>query len=197
MWGNLSKTSNGEDPFYSVMKLTGNGMQALREMFPDAKADGRNLVLFSTSGIHGTYNTIEEVEHHLLNPDDEGHAHVTFLVLQPRIVCLRYGECTPENAGDIQFLKDLRASSHKALARIGMRASTPPCKLTLAEHVNGLVESYGGLRAAARALQVDPGYLSRIRSGEKCSPDEAILKKFGLRRVVTFEKLTDSKGGAE
>lgn len=38
---------------------------ALRGMFPDAKADDMNFVLFSTSGVHGTYNTIEEAEKHL------------------------------------------------------------------------------------------------------------------------------------
>lgn len=47
-----------------------------------------------------------------------------------------------------------------------------------------------GLRGAARKLRVDPGYLSRLRSGAKTNPDDALLKKLGLRRVVTYEWAT-------
>jgi hypothetical protein len=121
MWKNLRTDKTSDNPYYSTMGLDGStGMQALREMFPDAEANERNCALFSTSGIHGTYNTIEEVEQHLLNPEDDGYAGVTFLILQPRIVCLRYGVCDPETADDIAFLKKLRDSSHAALAGIGV-----------------------------------------------------------------------------
>ncbi len=34
----------------------------LKGMFPDAKANEMNFVLFSTSGVHGSYATIEQVE---------------------------------------------------------------------------------------------------------------------------------------
>lgn len=125
MW---KSTSGSIGSHYSVMSLKGSGMDALRAMFPGGKADEMNAVLFSTSGIHGTCNTIEEVEDTLLNRADEGYecSDVTFLVLQPRIVCLRYGNCEPKNADDIAFLKRLRSSSHKALAGIG--AATIPLK---------------------------------------------------------------------
>ncbi len=103
-----------------------HGMAALRELFPDGEANDMNVVIFSTSGVHGTYNTIEEAEAHLAltveqagSEDCETSPDVTFLVIQPRIVCLRYGTCTPKNADDIAFLKRLRASSWKALKTIG------------------------------------------------------------------------------
>ncbi len=38
-----------------------DSMAALREFFPNG-ADPMNFVLFSTSGVHGTYATIEEIE---------------------------------------------------------------------------------------------------------------------------------------
>jgi hypothetical protein len=102
------------------------GMQALRGMFPDGKADAMNFVLFSTSGVHGTYNTIEEAETTILGKaaPDEACSSVTFLIVHPRIVALRYGECDPETPEDIAFLKRLRKTSHAAMSRIGSPPGT-------------------------------------------------------------------------
>lgn len=49
MWENLDKT-RPESAHYSVMRkvLGVEGMDALRGMFPDAKANELNFVLFST-----------------------------------------------------------------------------------------------------------------------------------------------------
>lgn len=98
---------------YSVFRLsdTSLGMDALRAMFPAGSADGMNFVLFSTSGVHGSYSTIEDVER------DGGT--LTFLIVQPRLVCLRYGECEPKTDDDFAFLKKLRASSLEQVAKIG------------------------------------------------------------------------------
>lgn len=121
MWQNLDKTNPG-GAHYSVMRKADGveGMAALRGMFPDAKADELNFVLFSTSGVHGTYNTIEEAETHLNVGDDEGFAEVTFVIVHPRLVALRYGCCDPANQDDIDYLKRLRASSHEVVVTIGM-----------------------------------------------------------------------------
>lgn len=120
MWENLDKT-RPDSAHYSVMrKQPGvDGMDALRGMFPDAKADKMNFVLFSTSGVHGTYNTIEAAERFLKGEDAEGFSEVTFVIVHPRLVAMRYGVCTPENQDDIDYLKRLRASSHESAAGIG------------------------------------------------------------------------------
>ncbi len=57
--------------------------------------------------------------------------------------------------------------------------------MTLYKHITKLIDKHGGLRPAARALQIDPAYLSRIRSEEKTASD-ATLKKLGLERIVTI-----------
>jgi hypothetical protein len=98
------------------------GMNVLREMFPDASANDLNFVLFSTSGVHGTYNTIEEAERYLKGEEEEGAAEVTFVIVHPRLVAMRYGVCNPANQDDIDYLKSLRASSHKAASCIGIEA---------------------------------------------------------------------------
>lgn len=105
-----------------------NGMRGLREMFPDGEANELNFVLFSTSGVHGSYGTIEDAEADFArgNKDEDGDdttPTVTFLVVHPRIVTLRYGNCEPQNAEDFAYLKKLRESSWKAVQMIGRAES--------------------------------------------------------------------------
>lgn len=107
--------------YYCVLGLANpdDGMVALREMFPDGEADPLNFVMFSTSGVHGTYNTIEQAEAALLARDagtEERDTEVTFVVFHPRVVCMRYGNCRVENLEDIALLKKLRASSARVFA---------------------------------------------------------------------------------
>lgn len=127
-WENVDRHRRDGTAHYSVLCLRRergvSGMDALRAMFPNGEADDMNAVLFSTSGIHGTYSTIEEAEAWVLRGErdeygDEGPDDVTFLIVQPRIVCLRYGVCEPKTAEDFAFLRKLRTSSHGALASIG------------------------------------------------------------------------------
>ena len=90
-----------------------------------------NFVLFSTSGVHGMYTTIEEIEASILKypdgPDPDGpdpdaddyhFPEVTVLIVQPRLVCLRYG-CIPVTLADIPYLKRLRESSWCTVQKIG------------------------------------------------------------------------------
>lgn len=108
-----------------------DGMDALRKFFPEGKASAMNLCLFSTSGVHGTYNTIEESEQAVneLEPGEDCKEmedgeylsrEVTFLIVQPRICTVRHGNCNPQNTDDIAFLKQLRQSSWDEAAKIGM-----------------------------------------------------------------------------
>jgi hypothetical protein len=54
--------------------------------------------------------------------------------------------------------------------------------------VRQLVEQHGGLRKAARAIQINYAYLSRLGAGKKVNPTTAVLKKLGLERTVTIRK---------
>lgn len=106
-------------------------MKVLREWFPNGEANEYNVVLFSTSGVHGTYTTIEDVEIGLKKygdepsfdseewPDDWHGNEVTVLIVQPRICTVRHGNATVTLA-DIPFLKRLRETSHQELVKIGM-----------------------------------------------------------------------------
>lgn len=94
------------------------GMEFLRMLFPDCKPDEMNFVLFSTSGVHGSYISIEEVEKTPI--DEEGDPEfVTFLVVHPRTVSLSYGNAIPETPEDFEFLKNLRQRSWDVVKEIG------------------------------------------------------------------------------
>lgn len=86
----------------------------LKTIFPKGEANEMNFVLFSTSGVHGSYGTIEEAE------ADEEHREVTsFLYIRPRIVCVVFGNVALGDADDIAFLKRLRQSSWDVVQKIG------------------------------------------------------------------------------
>lgn len=61
--------------------------------------------------------------------------------------------------------------------------------MTLQERIDELVQQHGSLRAVARVTEIDAGYLSRLRAGEKVNPEKDKLRRLGLRRVVSYERL--------
>lgn len=94
------------------------GMAYLRALFPDASyITQENFVLFSTSGVHGSYNTIESITPVV---GTEFSDNLTFLVIQPRLVRMVYGNCHPESLEDIEYLKALREASHEQVKDIGL-----------------------------------------------------------------------------
>lgn len=59
----------------------------------------------------------------------------------------------------------------------------------LYRQITKLVAMHGSLRAAARVLRVDPGYLSRLRSGGKTMPGKTLLRRLGVRAITTYERI--------
>ena len=69
--------------------------------------------------------------------------------------------------------------------------------MTLQERIDQLVQQHGSLRAVARVTEIDVGYLSRLRAGEKANPGADYLRRLGLRRVVAFELRKPPNVGAK
>lgn len=130
MIGKLTMTDNVQItvfPHYEVRRGSpsdADGMQVLRDFFPTGQPNYMNFVLFSTDGIHGYRATIEDVERDMRLSDQEigdpedRQTHVTYLVVQPRLVALVYGNCRPQCQADIDWLKHLRAESSKTMATL-------------------------------------------------------------------------------
>lgn len=100
--------------YYQVARLDGDSVNALRQMFPDGKADSMNWVIGSTSGVHGGYTSLDEIlAGRNLTEDDDNYCGnlFTVLVIQPRRVRLLYGNVTITSDEDMAFLRGLIASS--------------------------------------------------------------------------------------
>lgn len=111
----------------------GKEMETLKLYFPDGVANEMNFILFSTSGVHGSYTMIEDIEISLdkykdlkLNedceklPEDYVAPYLTGLIIQPRLVCMRYFGEMKVKLEDIPYLKKLRQSSFDAILKIGL-----------------------------------------------------------------------------
>jgi len=59
----------------------------------------------------------------------------------------------------------------------------------IAERIQELTARHGSLRAAARVLKVSPAYLSRLSRNEKEHPSDEFLRKLGIRRTITYERV--------
>lgn len=111
---------NHETTYYSVMRSSSDeeSLGLLRQLFTEPIDFSLNFLLLSTSGVHGSYATIEDCEAEL-RETGVIESDITFLVVQPRIVGLRYGNCKPRTQEDLDWLKSIREKSRKAMVEIG------------------------------------------------------------------------------
>lgn len=56
----------------------------------------------------------------------------------------------------------------------------------LQERIRDKVLQHGSYRAAGAVLGFDGAYLLRLEKGGKTAPGERLLRKLGLRKVVTY-----------
>lgn len=90
--------------YYSVEPIT--TIAELKTMFPDETDYTLNWLFCSTSGVHGSYLTLDQFDPS--SPDDEDDwppYPLTVLVVQPRIVRVRYGviDVMPD---DVEWIRD-------------------------------------------------------------------------------------------
>lgn len=78
-------------------------------------------------------------------------------------------------------------------AQKGKEMAEKKLVVTLRSRIAELIEQHGSLRAAARVLDCDPGYLSRLQSGEKDDPGAHLLRRMGLRQTVTYDHLSSTE----
>lgn len=55
-------------------------------------------------------------------------------------------------------------------------------------NAGNLICKHGSVRAAARVLQIDAGYLCRLANGKARNPSDKVCKKLGLRKFVSYEE---------
>lgn len=65
--------------------------------------------------------------------------------------------------------------------------------MTLQDRIAELASLHGSLRKAAEALGTNAGYLSRLARGENKHPGPALLRRLGLKQVITYEKIVTDR----
>jgi hypothetical protein len=126
-WKSITGERGGH---YNLFRLTDatRGMAAIREFFGAATCNYMNFLLLSTSGVHGSYTSLDEIEASLVKygegeptgedwPEDYAFPEVTFVIVQPRLVCLRYGN-TRVSLEDIKYLRSLSPTTVAAVQTI-------------------------------------------------------------------------------
>lgn len=69
-------------------------------------------------------------------------------------------------------------------------------QITLPQRITELCLKHGSLRAAARAIKIDHAYLWRLLKGAKREPTATVLRKLGLRRIVTYQPIVRIQSAA-
>lgn len=59
--------------------------------------------------------------------------------------------------------------------------------ITIQNRINELVRVYGTLRNVAKVTGINPGNLSRLRSGKQTNIDDITVKALGLKKIVRYE----------
>lgn len=109
---------------YSVLN-TIKSIDDIKNVFPVGEADELNFCMFSTSGVHGTYTTLDDIEKYYSdskkfdkeeNGGEEYTPKLTALIIHPRLVGIKYGNINVEKE-DIPYLRKLADSSVEAMRK--------------------------------------------------------------------------------
>ena len=92
------------------------------------------------------------------------------------------------DAAKIKAYSDARTAwNTRALTQ---RPAAQEGEVDIKSRVSELIAEHGTLRAAARSLNIDVGYLSRLEHGDKVHPSSETLAKIGLRDAgVKYQRL--------
>jgi len=69
-------------------------------------------------------------------------------------------------------------------------------EISLQKRIATIVQTYGGMRPAARALGIDYSYLRCLMIGEKSNPSDEVLQILGLRRIIDIKYVFDENNDA-
>lgn len=115
--------------------------ESIRGIFKKEEDFNRmNFVMFSTSGVHGTYGTLEDAQRRIDGKpcagcsaqsrcftnecQEDRNMDITFIIMQPRLVRTLFGNLTVQTQEEVDFLKWCRENSWKAMLTIGIDPGT-------------------------------------------------------------------------
>lgn len=115
-----------------ALKDESRGVEFLKSYFDDGEGcNDMNMVFLATSGIHGSYITLDDVQEWLeAHPgasfeswdggeggEEESWPTVTFLLVQPRIVGMTYGNAVVRTLEEVAWLRWLAHTTVGGVAK--------------------------------------------------------------------------------
>lgn len=128
-------TTNGREDraggHYTTNAICGDAMDIIRQLEPN----DINWIFLSTSGVHGTYCTLDDVEDRLWNLSDEElrkvdyaeddedwkrptEDDITVLIVLPRMVTTMYGTAIIRTREDVALLRKRVEQTFKGIERL-------------------------------------------------------------------------------
>lgn len=104
---------------YTIWRL--DSIDDVREHFPDGTDYQLNWLFVGTSGVHGSYASLDDVEDQIRAPrdtpedEDADPPMVTLLIVQPRLVKTTYGT-VPVTLEDIAWLRTVVEDTAEGIA---------------------------------------------------------------------------------
>ena len=99
---------------YTINSIDGDAMVILRDLEPD----DLNWVFLSTSGVHGSYTSLDEIEKLWTAPDEyrkenylgadeplPDYDEITVVIVMPRMVTTFYGNAAVRSLDDVALLR--------------------------------------------------------------------------------------------
>lgn len=125
-WESSHKKEGAHYNIFHIPRRAVDSMPSIKTILPTPDiVNELNFVLFGTSGIHGSYGSVEDLREsfNLFGlrdwPEDEipdGYTDtITFLIVHPRLVAMRYGNVKIKSEDDLIYLEGLRDKSKEAV----------------------------------------------------------------------------------
>ncbi|MFW9872431.1 MAG: hypothetical protein ACFFG0_04955, partial [Candidatus Thorarchaeota archaeon] len=95
-------------PHYTLKEI--KDIEMVKAFFTHDEGNDLNWCFLSTSGVHGSYTTLDEME----QLDYKGNYDITILIIQPRLCNLFYGNI-PISKEDVSYLRHLVSTTIEAI----------------------------------------------------------------------------------
>ena len=112
------RTAGDAGRHYTCNRILGDAMDILRDFEPD----DINWVFLSTSGVHGSYISLDDIEQRIsgeaTSEDMQDGEEVTVLIVLPRMVVTCYGNAIIRTREDIALLRRLVEKTFIGIAEL-------------------------------------------------------------------------------
>ncbi len=102
------------------------------------------------------------------------------------VIVTMYAESPSSDSEMVEFAREIERAHGIGSTATANQQPAQAETVTFKQRLDELIEQHGSLRAVGRVLEFDAGYLSRLATGERSEPGDALLRRMGLREVTSY-----------